>query len=228
MDDVLRRLALVDEIVRRSIAPTINAHSDALNSISASMAELRQQGYVPATDLASAFERFGSVILQQSQNIQQTKIAELMAQLSETIREEVQRVNRRCDELYLICKAISIGNVGLNMVMTLDDTQQRIVLLSLGDNIPIAVDILNWHVQDNGMLPNLDGTFRRYVDCVKAGVERWNRDHSSEIGNRLYQDIRRMNGAPGIASDLQEMISDVVRHVPIDAIAELGGWRGRC
>ena len=225
MDDVLRKLALVDEVVRKSLAPTVNAHSEALSRMAQSMEELRSQGFVPANDLAPTLERFGAVILQHSKNIQQTKITELMSELSTALQGQIQRINHRLDELYLVCRAISIGNQGLNKVMSLEDEHARWMLLNLGDDLPLAVDIATWHMEDNGMLPNLDGTFKRYISCVKAGLAAWNAQNSTQLQGRTYQQLRQWNNMPGVPTELQDVISQMVQQFPIEHIAQQGGWR---
>jgi hypothetical protein len=93
--------------------------------------------------------------------------------------------------------------------------------LQLGDDLPRAVDIVNWYYEDHHELPPINATLVDWLASVDRGINLWNQQHAN---GPVYWLIRKANHNPALGAEDQAMVNSTIQLFPIRAIAALGGW----
>jgi hypothetical protein len=215
MEEIAMRLATLEEVYQKQVVPSINHQSEAIKNIAGAVAELRGLGLVNVQQLDECVSRFGDAILRKSAELQSAIISKAV---SEVVDEKLKTLNEAEVEHRLVIDAIMLNYPGLREVMGMRERDQRIAVLRLGEEIPFAIDVIKWAVNDGSGVPALDNTLGNWVAAVKRGLPIF----TQRTNGYDYALVHQVASTP---NDHQEDALALISQYPVGTIASLGGWR---
>jgi hypothetical protein len=214
MEEIVRRLATLEEVYQKQVVPSINYESEAIKRIAEAVGELRALGLVNIHQLDDCISRFGDAVLHKAAQLQTAIISKAV---SEVVDARLKKLDEAELEHRLVIGAVMLNYPGLREVMSLPDREQRLVFLRLGDQLPFAIDIINWAVKDGTGMPRLDHTLVNWLGAVKRGMLVF----TQRTGGYDYALVHQV---ASMDNDHQEDALALISQYPVSAIASLGGW----
>jgi hypothetical protein len=218
MEDFVQRVAVLERAHNDHVVPSINALNSTCQSIADAGQDLRNQGLVTVEQMGVVMHELGNRILSRSIELQGGHVS---AAVNAAVEERFATINKQILQLQLVMEQLVLPNYpGTIHVMNLG-LDNSLAFLRLGDQLPLAIKVMLWAEMD-GSQPPTPAQLSNYIRAVGIGMSTWNARHSQGVG-ATYEDVRQASTSSDPAAIARAR--EIIGQSPLDAIAQLGGWR---